>query len=118
MLSCAVALTVSIEDVTPPETNVRTRVHEYGGGRISLRGTTVYFSDCADQRLYRQDRGDDPTPMTPEPDIPAGERYADARLTPDGRTVVCVRERHTASGAAVDVVNEIVALPARAARRE
>src|ERR1043166_5746288 len=48
------------EDVTPPGTNVRTRVHEYGGAAYRVWGGTVLFSGFADQRLYRLDRGGSP----------------------------------------------------------
>src|SRR6185437_8170264 len=50
----------TISDVTPAEFNARTRVHEYGGGAYFVSGTTVYFSNFDDQRLYRQDLGHDP----------------------------------------------------------
>src|SRR5438270_13985709 len=45
-------------ELTPAPLNVRTRVHEYGGGAYAVRDGTVYFSNFADQRLYRQDPGD------------------------------------------------------------
>src|SRR5579859_4200664 len=70
-------------ELTPKPYSVRTRVHEYGGGAYVVHGSTVYFSNFADQRLYRQDQGGDPRPITPEPTVPAGLRYADARLTAD-----------------------------------
>jgi hypothetical protein len=55
-------------DITSVDFNVRTRVHEYGGGAWSLTGGTCIFSNFEDQRLYRQrtDRTD-PEPLTPEP---------------------------------------------------
>ncbi|HUG14060.1 MAG TPA: S9 family peptidase [Thermomicrobiales bacterium] len=99
----------SIEDVTPSDMNVRTRVHEYGGASYSVTGAAVFFSNYVDQQLYRQDRGDDPIAIVPEQPETASHRYADARLTPDGRTVVCIRERHEGEH---DVVNELVAIPA------
>ena len=34
--------------------NVRTRVHEYGGGAYLVSGGVVYFSNDKDQRLYRR----------------------------------------------------------------
>src|SRR6185503_3034472 len=40
----------AIGDVTPAGFNVRTRVHEYGGGDFLVTGETVYFSSYADQR--------------------------------------------------------------------
>ena len=96
------------EAVTPAGANVRTRVHEYGGGAWTLvADDLVLFVDFADQRLYRQRLGEEPVAITPEPESPAGLRYADMRLCPDGRTVVCVREVHGAG----EAENQIVALP-------
>ncbi|HEX5527853.1 MAG TPA: S9 family peptidase [Solirubrobacterales bacterium] len=96
------------EAVTPEGTNVRTRVHEYGGGAWCLVGAeTALFVDFADQRLYRQQLGSEPVAIVPEPEEPAALRYADMRPSPDGLTVVCVRERHGEG----EAVNEIVSLP-------
>ncbi len=95
------------EAVTPAETNVRTRVHEYGGGAWTLAGDDlVLFVDFADQRLYRQRLGEEPVPITPEPETAAGLRYADFRVTPDGLTVICVREVHGDG----EAENQVVAL--------
>lgn len=98
-----------VADVTPAGTNARTRVHEYGGASYMVADGMVFFSDFIDQRLYRQDHGDDPIAISPEPDVPAGLRYADPQLTPDGRTIVCVREHHTPGR---EAANEVVAFPA------
>jgi dipeptidyl aminopeptidase/acylaminoacyl peptidase len=98
----------SVADLVPPDFNVRTRVHEYGGGAWLLAGETAFCCRFDDQRLYRLDPGAEPRPITPEPAEQAGLRYADARLTGDGRWLVCVRESHEAD----EVVNELVALPA------
>jgi dipeptidyl aminopeptidase/acylaminoacyl peptidase len=94
-------------DAIPVTFNARTRVHEYGGGSYLVHGDTLFFSNFADQRMYRQDPGGTPEPITPEPETPAALRYADARLTPDESLIVCVREWHDGE----DVVNELVALP-------
>jgi dipeptidyl aminopeptidase/acylaminoacyl peptidase len=96
------------EDLVPEGFNARTRVHEYGGGAYLVTDQALFFSNFADQRLYRLDPGADrPRPITPEPPGPAGHRYADASPTPDGRRLVCVRERH--QDGRVD--NELVAVP-------
>ena len=99
------------EELTPQPYYVRTRVHEYGGGAYVVHGSTIFFSNFADQRLYRRDADQAARPITPEPSVPAGLRYADAQLTGDGKLLICVRERHQAEGAA-DAINELVALPA------
>src|SRR6266508_4306031 len=95
-------------DVTGAGRNVRTRVHEYGGGAYIAHRGTVFFCDYTDQRLYRQDEASPPRPITPEPaGAPASLRYADTSVTPDGAWIVCVRESHDGP----TVSNELVALP-------
>jgi dipeptidyl aminopeptidase/acylaminoacyl peptidase len=97
------------EEVTPAGANVRTRVHEYGGGAWKLLGPElVVYIDFADQRLYRLELGGEPVAITPEPDEPAALRYADFELTPDGKTLFCVREVHDG---APEPANEVVWMP-------
>jgi dipeptidyl aminopeptidase/acylaminoacyl peptidase len=94
-------------DLTPERFYARTLVHEYGGGTYAVRGSSLFFSNFADQRVYRQDGGGEPVPITPEPELSRGVRYADFECSPDGRWLFCVRETH-AKGR--EAVNEIVAL--------
>src|SRR2546423_7958692 len=94
----------SIADVTPPEFNVRTRVHEYGGGAYLVREETVWFANFADQRLYRHDAGRPPVPITPAQDI----RHADLVLDDRRRRLIAVREDH--STGSTSAVNSIVSL--------
>jgi len=94
-------------DLTPADFNVRTRVHEYGGGAWLPCCGAVLFSNFANQRLYRQEPGGEPEPITPEPSAAGALRYADGRTTPDGDLLVCVRESHDGGV----VVNELVTLP-------
>jgi hypothetical protein len=54
-----------INDLTPPPFNARTRVHEYGGGDYTVSHGTIYFSNFADQCIYRQLPGSEPQPITP-----------------------------------------------------
>ncbi|HEX9090597.1 MAG TPA: hypothetical protein VF831_03865, partial [Anaerolineales bacterium] len=53
-----------VMDVTPPGYNVRTRVHEYGGGDYLVASGVVYFSNFTDQRIYRQEPGSEPVAFT------------------------------------------------------
>src|SRR6266498_2534753 len=84
-------------ELTPAGFNVRTRVHEYGGGSYVVHGSSVFFSNFADQRLYRQDDGGEPRAISPEPETPAALRYADGFVTADGQLLICVQERHPAN---------------------
>jgi dipeptidyl aminopeptidase/acylaminoacyl peptidase len=91
------------DPVTPGDVDVRTLVHEYGGGDFTVRAGTVVYADHDDQRLYRTDGStDEPTPITPEPDTETGLRYADITFAPDGERIYAVREDHDAVAAAED----------------
>jgi dipeptidyl aminopeptidase/acylaminoacyl peptidase len=81
----------SIVDVTPPEYNARTRVHEYGGGAYVVHEGTVWFSNFNDQRVYRQDPGRPPAAITPAQDI----RHADLVFDQRHQRLIAVREDHT-----------------------
>ncbi|HEY1232942.1 MAG TPA: S9 family peptidase, partial [Candidatus Binatia bacterium] len=84
----------NLGDVTPAGFNARTRVHEYGGGDYAVAGGTIIFSNFADQRLYRQDRGSEPKALTPQ----AARRYADGQIDRGRNLFVCVREDHSGGG--------------------
>jgi dipeptidyl aminopeptidase/acylaminoacyl peptidase len=90
-----------IRDVTAQGFNVRTRVHEYGGAAYTVYRGTVFFSNFADQRLYRQAPDTTPEPLTQE-----GFFYADAQVDALRQRLVSVREEHRAA----DVVNTIAAV--------
>jgi hypothetical protein len=96
-------------DITPAGFNVRTRVHEYGGGSWSVTGGICVFSNFEDQRLYRQ-RADGAVPesLTPAPVSPKQHwRYSDGVLDRERRRWMGVREDHTGEG---EPVNTIVAI--------
>ena len=82
--------------------SARTRVHEYGGrSYLPIRtaaGLSIVFSNFEDQRLHRLDEGETkPYPLTPPPAVPAGLRFADYVLSPDGTEIWCVCEGHIAA---------------------
>src|SRR6186713_918150 len=53
-------------DLTAAPFDVRTMLHEYGGGSYVVAGGTVVFSNRGDGRLYRLDPGaPDPVAITP-----------------------------------------------------
>jgi dipeptidyl aminopeptidase/acylaminoacyl peptidase len=90
-----------IADVTPVGFNARTRVHEYGGAAYTVHQGVVFFSNFADQRVYRQDPGSAPRPLTAE-----GTFYAEPCVDPGRARLLCVREDHRGK----DVINTIAAL--------
>lgn len=98
-----------ISDVTPPGFNARSRVHEYGGGHFTVAGGTVWFTNFADQRLYRQDAGGSPTPITAAADV----RHADMAFDSGRGRLYAVREDHTTG--AKEPANSIVSLDAQGA---
>lgn len=83
-----------ITDVTPSSFNVRSRVHEYGGGAFLVHQGALYFSNFADQRVYRQDKDKEPVAITPE----QVWRYADGVIDAQRNRMICVREDHTGEG--------------------
>ena len=91
-------------DVTPPEFNARTKVHEYGGGEYLVNNGIVYFSNFYDQRLYRQEGQSTPEPLTAPGDV----RYADGCLDQARSRIICVREDHTTQNS--EAVNSIIAV--------
>lgn len=98
----------TISDVTPAPFNVRTRVHEYGGGAYMVRAGTIYFSNFADQRLYSQKPGSQPVALTPESQMQL--RYANAIFDTKRNRIIAVREDHRNGEQAINVVNTIVSL--------
>ncbi|AMW29793.1 alpha/beta hydrolase family protein [Arthrospira platensis] len=97
-------------DCTPAAFNTRTRVHEYGGGAYTVSEGTVYFSNFADGRIYRQAIASvaQPTEILPEPITPEGNfRYADLLIDTRRGRLICVREDHSQSG---EPVNTLISL--------
>lgn len=106
----------TVTDLLPAPWSAGTRVHEYGGRAFlpvppredTAAGVGVVFSQSSDQRLYLLEHGTrEPVPLTPAPEEPAALRYADPALSPDGRSVLWVRERHEGGG----VRRSVVAVP-------
>lgn len=77
-------------DVTPAPFNVRTRVHEYGGGAFCVAQQTIYFVNFADQQIYRQPLDGVPEKLTEQPDC----RFADLIWDGDRQRLIAVCERH------------------------
>ncbi len=91
-------------DLTPAPYNVRSRVHEYGGGSWTMHEGVIYFSNFSDQRIYRHKPGEEPRPITPSANL----RYADGVIDPVRNRLICIREDHTVAGK--EAVNALVSL--------
>jgi len=76
----------------PDDLNVRTLVHEYGGGSWLPTETGIWLSSFTDQRLWLLN--DDFRPITPEPTISKGLRYSNGVMVPDSDDTIWVVERH------------------------
>ncbi len=87
-----------IVDITPPGFNVRSRVHEYGGGAYTVYRRAIFFVNFADQRVYQQHPGGTPQAITDD-----GASYADFRMDAQRSRLIGVRERRGH--------NTIVAIP-------
>ena len=81
------------QELTPAPFNVRTRVHEYGGGAYLVDGATAYFSHFADNRLYRLAIDEDN--VVPVALSQGGKhRFADFVLDRAHERLIGVRELH------------------------
>ncbi len=74
-------------ECSPGSVNVRTLVHEYGGGDYQVAGGRLFCVDFSDQRIYGFESG------RSAPISPPGGRYADFVVTPDGAWLIAVEER-------------------------
>ncbi len=80
-----------VQDVTGPEFDARTRVHEYGGGAYLAGNGSVVFSNFNDNGVYIQRSGKPPEPLTSSENM----RYADFVIDHLRNRIICVREDHT-----------------------
>ena len=84
-------------DINPPGFNARTRVHEYGGGDYAVHKGTVYFSNFADQQIYKQ-TGNEPPQLATKDGADDRLRYADAVIDSHRERLICVCEDHREQG--------------------
>ena len=101
------------QDIIPRPFNVRTRVHEYGGGDFTVADGVIYFVNFEDQRIYSleaggQEPGGEPQPITAGAEPAGGRRYADFAVDAARNRLICVHEDHTGGGA--EPVNSVAAV--------
>lgn len=93
-------------DWSREDQNIRTRVHEYGGGAWGMAENIIVAVNNDDQRVHLFSSPQDCRPITPETD---GQlRYADFEVDPVRQQIFCVREDHRTNG---EPHNALVALP-------
>jgi dipeptidyl aminopeptidase/acylaminoacyl peptidase len=86
-----------IQDMTPPDFNVRTFVHEYGGGAFTVSHGVIYASNGDDHAIYIIKPNETPHRLTEGQTLLdngqwKGTRFADMHLTPYG--LVAIGEQH------------------------
>lgn len=90
----------TLQDMTPPEFNVRSLVHEYGGGSFTVTNGVIYASNGSDSALYVVKAGNPPVKLTegqtkvgaPGQEKWKGTRFADLHTSSHG--LVAVGEHH------------------------
>ncbi|MFV2062776.1 MAG: prolyl oligopeptidase family serine peptidase [Chloroflexota bacterium] len=78
----------SCSDVVPADLNVRTRVHEYGGGAYAVQDGIIAFSEFAGNRLMLKRRDGEPRALTSDPAL----RFADMEIDSGRDRVIAVLE--------------------------
>ncbi|CAB1276095.1 S9 family peptidase [Candidatus Nitrosacidococcus tergens] len=94
-----------IYEINSASYNIRTRVHEYGGGAYLVTDKDqIFFSHFDDQRLYKQELDSDPQPITPE----GVYRYADGIYDKKHNRLIYIREEHSSDSK--EPVNTIIGI--------
>jgi dipeptidyl aminopeptidase/acylaminoacyl peptidase len=78
------------QELTPAPFNVRSRVHEYGGGAYAVDGETLYFTHFKDNVVYSMVAGEAPFAVTQ----PGKQRFADFAIDQARNRLIAVRELH------------------------
>ncbi|MFZ1102326.1 MAG: prolyl oligopeptidase family serine peptidase [Hyphomicrobiaceae bacterium] len=78
------------ENILPAPYSARSRVHEYGGGELTVAGDTVYFVNDKDQQVYVLASGGQPQKLTDAPRT----RFADLMLDATRERLIGVAETH------------------------
>lgn len=84
----------AIEEVLPSDYNVRSCVHEYGGGAFNVDRDRIVFTHFGDHRTYFLAAGKEPRAITPEPKKNWHVRFADFVFSEKG--ILAIGEEHQA----------------------
>lgn len=91
------------QEMIPSTFNIRTTVHEYGGKCALIHKDFLYFTNFADQHLYRVRAGEDPQCIVNH----TGYRFADFDITPDGNTLFAIVEDHNIEGECENAIGKV-----------
>lgn len=91
------------KELVPPPFNVRSRVHEYGGGAFTVCDDVVWFIDAKDQTVFRLAPGNAPEKIAKK----SGTAFADFIVDKARNRLICVAEDVSGGG---EAVNSIVAI--------
>ena len=91
-------------DLTPIGFDVRSRVHEYGGGSYQVADGFVYFVNFSDQQIYFHGPEASPCKLTSNDNC----RYADLQVDRRRNRLVAIREEHPLNGG--EAINALVAI--------
>jgi len=80
-----------VDDVLPAPFSARTLANEYGGGALLVSAGTVYFTNYADQRIWRMAPGGTPQSLTAESRL----RFADFIHDAARNRLIAVCEDHS-----------------------
>jgi len=102
MLNPEVAKDTGLE-LTPAPFNVRSRVHEYGGGSFLATQKAVYFVNFKDQNIYvidllnASEQNAQAAPPRQLTETDADRRYADLALDETNQQLIAVCEQHSSN---------------------
>jgi dipeptidyl aminopeptidase/acylaminoacyl peptidase len=88
-----------VTELTPAPLNVRSRVHEYGGGAYAADAGSVVFSHDADRQLYMRRGGAAAVPLTNAAQRRYADLCADVLSSPGRQRWIAIVEEHCASAA-------------------
>jgi dipeptidyl aminopeptidase/acylaminoacyl peptidase len=87
-----------VAELTPAPLNVRSRVHEYGGGAYGAHAQGIIFSHDADRQLYAKRGAEAAAPLTRAAQRRYADLCADSFATPRRQRWLAIVEEHDSSG--------------------
>ena len=109
-------LRTEIERVSPRGTNIRSKVHEYGGRPFTAYNEDVYYCNFEDQEIYKQSFQAKTKTFSPPEAITTTlsdkVRYVDLTVDRARNLLIAVREDHSGVGTnGEEAKNSLIAIP-------